>query len=165
MAVSVHPSGRHWIQIGLLSFALPLEGSQREEQEILLDNQRYRKFHDVNSLLIIRRICSSPNDLLVKQGAYPDCTSYCLINEGSVADLSARVGDTITPDHFRGNFVIKVAAPYEEDTWEWVKIGDVIFKNVMPCTRCIFTTIDPETGTKNPKTEPLKTLKRFVFKN
>ncbi|XP_017766462.1 PREDICTED: mitochondrial amidoxime reducing component 2 isoform X2 [Eufriesea mexicana] len=94
-------------------------------------------------------------------GAYPDATSYSLINEGSVADLASRVGDTITPDYFRGNFVIKVAAPYEEDTWEWVKIGDVIFKNVMPCTRCIFTTIDPETGTKNPKTEPLKTLKSY----
>ncbi|XP_053999671.1 mitochondrial amidoxime-reducing component 1 [Hylaeus anthracinus] len=94
-------------------------------------------------------------------GAYPDATSYCLINESSVMDLNTRLEKSINAEQFRPNFVIKGAAPYEEDTWGWVKIGDVIFKNVMPCTRCIFTTIDPTTGEKNPQTEPLKTLRAY----
>ncbi|XP_076236968.1 mitochondrial amidoxime reducing component 2 [Calliopsis andreniformis] len=94
-------------------------------------------------------------------GAYPDATSYCLINESSVADLNTRLEEPVTAEQFRANFIVKGAAPYEEDSWGWIKIGDVIFKNVMPCTRCIFTTINPETGTKDPKAEPLKTLKKY----
>ncbi|XP_003702244.1 mitochondrial amidoxime-reducing component 1 [Megachile rotundata] len=94
-------------------------------------------------------------------GAYPDATSYNLINESSVAELNSRLDNPVIWEQFRPNFVVKGAVPYEEDSWEWVKIGDVIFKNVMPCTRCIFTTIDPETGKKDPKAEPLKTLKSY----
>ncbi|XP_076620618.1 mitochondrial amidoxime-reducing component 1 [Colletes latitarsis] len=94
-------------------------------------------------------------------GAYPDSTSYCLINESSVTDLNSRLEEPVTPENFRPNFVVKGAVAYEEDQWGWVKIGNVIFKNVMPCTRCIFTTIDPGTGTKNPNAEPLKTLKSY----
>lgn len=81
-----------------------------------------------------------------------------------MADLNARLDEPVAPEQFRPNFVVKGAVAYEEDSWGWVKIGDVLFKNVMPCTRCIFTTIDPETGKKNPKAEPLKTLKRYVLK-
>ncbi|CAK9825905.1 Mitochondrial amidoxime-reducing component 1 [Anthophora retusa] len=104
-----------------------------------------------------RPFFTSPDDT----GAYPDSTSYCLINEGSVTDLNTRLEDPVTPEQFRPNFVIKGAVAYDEDKWGWVKIGDVLFKTVMPCTRCIFTTIDPENGTKNPKAEPLKTLKSY----
>jgi len=60
------------------------------------------------------------------------------------------------------NFVVKGAIAYEEDKWDWVKIGDVIFRNVRPCTRCILTTVNPETGTKSTKVEPVKTLKRYI---
>ncbi|XP_034196557.2 mitochondrial amidoxime reducing component 2 isoform X2 [Osmia lignaria lignaria] len=94
-------------------------------------------------------------------GAYPDATSYNLINESSITELNTRLDNPVIADQFRPNFVVKGAVPYEEDSWQWVKIGDVIFKNVMPCTRCIFTTIDPETGKKDSKAEPLKTLKSY----
>ncbi|XP_012288201.1 mitochondrial amidoxime reducing component 2 isoform X3 [Orussus abietinus] len=94
-------------------------------------------------------------------GAYPDATSYSLINEASIADLNGRLEEPVIPQNFRPNFVVKGAEPYSEDTWDWVKIGQVIFRNVKPCTRCIFTTVDPETGKKHPKVEPLKTLKGY----
>ncbi|KOX70923.1 MOSC domain-containing protein 2, mitochondrial [Melipona quadrifasciata] len=94
-------------------------------------------------------------------GAYPDCTSYCLINESSITELNTRLEDPVTPERFRPNFVVKGPIAYEEDSWGWVRIGDVTFKTVRPCTRCIFTTVDPETGKKNPKAEPLKTLKSY----
>ena len=45
--------------------------------------------------------------------------------------------------------------------WPHVKIGDSVFRNVKLCTRCVFTTIDPGTGEKNGKGEPLKTLRSF----
>ncbi|XP_020299741.1 mitochondrial amidoxime-reducing component 1 [Pseudomyrmex gracilis] len=94
-------------------------------------------------------------------GAYPDATSYNLINEASVTELNSRLEEEVTPLQFRPNFVVKGATPYEEDKWDWVKIGDVIMRNVMPCTRCMFTTINPETGIKHPNTEPLKTLRSY----
>lgn len=94
-------------------------------------------------------------------GAYPDETAYSLINETSIADLNSRLDEPVSPQQFRMNFVVKGATAYEEDKWDWVKIGSVIMRNVRPCTRCIFTTIDPETGTKNANVEPLKTLKSY----
>jgi uncharacterized protein YcbX len=37
----------------------------------------------------------------------------------------------------------------------------VIFCILQPCTRCYITTIDPSTGERNKKEEPLKTLRKF----
>jgi len=60
------------------------------------------------------------------------------------------------------NFVVKGPSAYEEDKWDWVKVGDVILRNLKSCTRCILTTVNPETGIKSTKLEPLKTLKRYI---
>ncbi|XP_033210913.1 mitochondrial amidoxime reducing component 2 [Belonocnema kinseyi] len=97
----------------------------------------------------------------IDTGAYPDATSYTLLNEASIADLNNRLEEPVNPLNFRMNFVVKGAEVLEEDHWDWVKIGKIVFRNVKPCTRCIFTTVDPETGKKNPKVEPLKTLKKY----
>ncbi|CAL1685336.1 unnamed protein product [Lasius platythorax] len=94
-------------------------------------------------------------------GAYPDETSYSLMNEASLTDLNSRLEEPVTAQQFRMNFVVKGATAFEEDKWDWVKIGNVIMRNIRPCTRCIFTTVNPETGTKNSKVEPLKTLKSY----
>ncbi len=37
-----------------------------------------------------------------------------------------------------------------------IRIGDVVFDVVKPCSRCIFTTVSPEKGQKHPAGEPLK---------
>lgn len=68
-------------------------------------------------------------------GALHDATSFMMINEASIVDLNTRVKNSVTPLHFRPNFVLKGAAAYEEDKWKWVKVGDVVFRNVKPCTR------------------------------
>uniref|UniRef100_A0A8C6TZ22 MOSC domain-containing protein n=1 Tax=Neogobius melanostomus TaxID=47308 RepID=A0A8C6TZ22_9GOBI len=47
------------------------------------------------------------------------------------------------------------------DSWEELQIGSVRLKRVMACGRCIFTTVDPETGIITRK-EPLETLKRLA---
>jgi len=52
--------------------------------------------------------------------------------------------------------------PFEEDDWLFVKIGpSVVFRIINWSDRCIFTTIDPYSGARNPDMEPLKTLKKF----
>ncbi|KAL0819762.1 hypothetical protein ABMA28_007804 [Loxostege sticticalis] len=95
-------------------------------------------------------------------GAFGDDTSFNLINEASVEDLNSRVKDSeITVAHFRPNFVLAGAKAYDEDNWKFVKIGENVFKIVMPCTRCVITTMDPETGARHPDNEPLKTLRSY----
>ena len=48
-----------------------------------------------------------------------------------------------------------------EDDWLYIKINGVIFRPTKLCTRCIYTTVDPDLGIKDPNGEPLKTLKTF----
>ena len=94
-------------------------------------------------------------------GALHDATSYMLINESSVEELNTRIETAVTPLRFRPNIVVKGPAAYDEDKWKYIMIGDVIFQNVKPCTRCIFTNVDPETAERSPKGEPLVTLKTY----
>ena len=40
-------------------------------------------------------------------------------------------------------------------------VGEVEFAGVKNCSRCIFTTIDPQTGVKDAGGEPLRTLASY----
>jgi uncharacterized protein YcbX len=62
---------------------------------------------------------------------------------------------------FRPNVVVEGADAHAEDGWRRVRIGAVTFDVVKPCTRCVFTTVDPETGNFDPDGEPLATLKQY----
>lgn len=59
---------------------------------------------------------------------------------------------------FRPNVVIDGGAPFEEDGWPTVRIGDVDFRTTMVCDRCVMTTIDPVSLLGGP--EPIRTLAR-----
>jgi len=95
-------------------------------------------------------------------GALHDETSFMLMNQGSFDDLNTKIEKPVTPLQYRPNFLVSGPKAWEEDSWKWVKFGEhTIFRNVQPCIRCIFTNIDPESGERNPKMEPLNTLKSF----
>ncbi|KAF2899109.1 hypothetical protein ILUMI_07063 [Ignelater luminosus] len=126
-------------------------------------------FHDTDHR---RNICNSHKKYLgvyprfrnQSIGMYTDFTSYLVINQASVDDLNNRIPETnITALNFRPNILVEGenATPYSEDNWNWVKIGDAILYLAKPCTRCVFTTIDPETGIKSESNEPIKTLKKY----
>jgi uncharacterized protein len=53
--------------------------------------------------------------------------------------------------------------PFDEDTWTEFKIGEITFYPVKPCSRCVLTTINQETGEKSD--EPLKTLATYRTRN
>ncbi|XP_060939137.1 mitochondrial amidoxime-reducing component 1-like [Limanda limanda] len=95
-----------------------------------------------------------------EQVAYPDVGPVMLLSEASVKDLSSRLEKDVTVDRFRPNIVISGCEAFEEDAWEEIQIGSVRLQRVMSCGRCIFTTVDPETGIINRK-EPLETLKSY----
>jgi uncharacterized protein YcbX len=59
---------------------------------------------------------------------------------------------------FRPNVVVDGGAPFAEEAWSTVRIGDVEFRKTMVCDRCVMTTIDPVT--LNGGKEPIRSLAR-----
>ncbi|KAK5857912.1 hypothetical protein PBY51_011121 [Eleginops maclovinus] len=92
--------------------------------------------------------------------AYSDLAPVMLLSEASVQDLSSRLENDVTVKRFRPSIVISDCEAFEEDSWEAIQIGSVRLQRVMSCGRCLFTTVDPETGVITRK-EPLETLKSY----
>ncbi|MEU0137355.1 MOSC N-terminal beta barrel domain-containing protein [Streptomyces sp. NPDC006296] len=61
-------------------------------------------------------------------------------------------------DRFRPNVVVDGTAPWAEDGWRRIAIGEVAFRVVKPCGRCVVTTTDQRTAQRGK--EPLRTLAR-----
>ncbi|VVO33013.1 MOSC domain-containing protein [Pseudomonas fluorescens] len=95
------------------------------------------------------------------QVAFADGFPLLLIGQGSLDDLSERVGRPLEMLRFRPNLVIEGSDAYAEDGWKRILIGDIEFRVVKPCSRCILTTIDPQTGHRNADREPLATLQQY----
>ncbi|XP_008821992.1 mitochondrial amidoxime-reducing component 1 isoform X1 [Nannospalax galili] len=92
--------------------------------------------------------------------AYSDASPFLILSEASLADLNSRMEKKVKASNFRPNIVISGCGVYEEDSWNELLIGDVELKRVMACSRCILTTVDPDTGVMNRK-EPLDTLRSY----
>jgi hypothetical protein len=92
--------------------------------------------------------------------SFADGYPFLLINRASLAELNSQLAEPVTTRHFRPNLVVDADFPWEEDDWKRIKIGEVEFEITKPCTRCEFTTVDPDTGERNPNNEPMKTLIR-----
>ncbi|MGA5555340.1 MOSC domain-containing protein [Streptomyces lavendulocolor] len=61
-------------------------------------------------------------------------------------------------DRFRPTVVVGGTAPWDEDRWTRLAIGEVTFRVVKPCARCVVTTNDQRTARRGK--EPLRTLAR-----
>jgi uncharacterized protein YcbX len=92
---------------------------------------------------------------------FADGFPLLLIGQASLDDLSARIGRPQEMLRFRPNLVIEGAEAFAEDGWKRIRIGDIEFRLLKGCSRCILTTIDPATGERNPDREPLTTLKAY----
>jgi len=91
--------------------------------------------------------------------SFADGFPYLLINTASVVNLNKRLKKKIPAERFRPNLIIEGKIPFEEDGWSKIKIGEIIFKIVKPCSRCTVITVNQKTGEKEP--EPLKVLSEF----
>jgi hypothetical protein len=91
--------------------------------------------------------------------SFTDGFPELLISNASIADLSTRCGITLVPERFRPTILVTGCDAYAEDNWRQLRIGDVRFDVVKPCTRCSVTTIDPATGERGK--EPLATLAKY----
>jgi len=93
--------------------------------------------------------------------AFADGFPYLLTNDASLRDLQQRCPAGVQMEQFRPNLVVTGVPAWAEDSWKVIRIGEVIFDVVKPCSRCIFTTVSPERGQKHPSGEPLATLQKF----
>lgn len=92
--------------------------------------------------------------------SFTDAFPTLLISEESLADLNVRLPESLPMDRFRPNIVVRGCAPYDENTWNAVRSGDIVFGCATPCLRCVITTIDQQTGTRDGA-EPLRMLATY----
>ncbi|KPW39745.1 MOSC domain-containing protein [Pseudomonas coronafaciens pv. atropurpurea] len=92
---------------------------------------------------------------------FADGFPLLLIGQGSLDDLSARLGRPMDMRRFRPNLVVEGAEAFAEDGWKRLRIGDIEFRLLKPCARCILTTVDPATGERSSDREPFATLKTY----
>jgi len=102
-----------------------------------------------------------PDDSVSFADAYP----LTLATEDSLAQVNAWIAQGPLADQgplpmtrFRPNLVIEGAAPFAEDSWRRVRIGEAIFRTPKGCDRCVMTTTDPDTAARGK--EPIATLAR-----
>ncbi len=98
-----------------------------------------------------------------KSVSFADGYPLLLISQASLIDLNQRSStrELLEMSRFRPNIVIDNCLPFAEDSWQQIRIGEVEFELSKPCSRCIFTTLDPLTGEQHAQQEPLKTLKTY----
>ena len=93
--------------------------------------------------------------------SFADGFPLLVTNTASLDDLNARLEQPVPMERFRPNIVVETDLPWAEDTWQRLCIGDVELDLVKPCSRCIVTTIDQESGTIPVPREPLRTMTGF----
>ena len=100
---------------------------------------------------------AAPGDEVSFADAYP----LLVISQAALDGLNARLASPVPMARFRPNIVVAGAAAHAEDGWRRVRIGEIEFDAVKACTRCVFTTLDPATMTRDPDGEPLRTLMEY----
>ncbi|SEL48840.1 hypothetical protein SAMN05216262_11226 [Colwellia chukchiensis] len=98
------------------------------------------------------------------QVGFADGYPLLLISQASLDSLNRHYlanSPPIAMAQFRPNLVVENCPDFAEDTWQHIRIGEVEFEVSKPCARCIFTTVNPNTGIRHPAQEPLATLKKF----
>ena len=79
----------------------------------------------------------------------------------SLEDLNTRLKEAVPMSRFRPNLVVSgELAPYAEDQWDRVRMGDHVIENRKMCSRCPIITIDQDLGVKKGP-EPLATLAKY----
>jgi uncharacterized protein len=96
------------------------------------------------------------------QTAFADGYPVLIVSESSLALLNTRAAEFIHMLRFRTNLVVSGDFPaHAEDSWRRIRIGSVEFEMVKPCVRCVFTTVDHQTGERSALAEPLTALKEY----
>jgi len=96
--------------------------------------------------------------------AYSDSSPIHLINLRTLDCLNSSLKSAVGVRNFRSNIVVDGMEAFEEDTWSTVEINGCRFRAQERTSRCIFTTINPETSKKNRNMQPLSELAQIRLK-
>ncbi|MBD8685473.1 MULTISPECIES: MOSC domain-containing protein [unclassified Rhizobium] len=75
-------------------------------------------------------------------------------------DMAANGEGEVGMERFRPNIVVETDEAWAEDHWETIEINGIRFDLVKPCTRCIMTSQDQQTGSRDVPS-PIKAMSRI----
>ncbi len=88
--------------------------------------------------------------------AFSDGFPLLLISQASLDDLNQRLTTPVPMNRFRPNIVVAGCDAFAEDSWKEIRIANISFRIVKPCSRCVIPSINIDTAQREE--EPLKTL-------
>ncbi len=84
---------------------------------------------------------------------FTDGYQVLVTTTGSLAALNDDMAEngegSVGMERFRPNIVVDCDDPWPEDGWAAIEIGGIRFDLVKPCARCIMTTQDQQTGSRD----------------
>ena len=84
---------------------------------------------------------------------FTDGYQVLVTTTGSLAALNADMAEhgegSVGMERFRPNIVVDCDEAWAEDRWAAIEIGGIRFDLVKPCARCIMTTQDQQTGSRD----------------
>ncbi|HSX30540.1 MAG TPA: MOSC N-terminal beta barrel domain-containing protein [Candidatus Saccharimonadales bacterium] len=87
---------------------------------------------------------------------FADSYPFLLASLASLDDLNAHMDASVPITRFRPNIVVAGGEAFQEDSWRRIKIGQVTFRVVKPCSRCEMINVDQQTGERD--VQPLDAL-------
>lgn len=102
---------------------------------------------------------SEPDDRVSLADGYP----LLLTTAASAEAVSVAAGALVPMHRYRPNLVVEGTQAWAEDSWRRFRIGDVTFRVVKGCARCVMTTMEPDhdAGSVARGPEPTRTLARL----
>lgn len=93
--------------------------------------------------------------------SFADAFPLLLITQAALDGLNTRLPQPVPMQRFRPNLVVDDAPAHAEDGWSRIRIGGNEFDVGPACVRCVFTTVDPQRGERDPSGEPFRTLTTY----
>ncbi|MCG8670330.1 MAG: MOSC domain-containing protein [Pseudomonadales bacterium] len=91
--------------------------------------------------------------------SFADGFPLLLTTDASLAAFNQTLSSPIEMLRFRPNIVVAGAEAWAEDQWRAIKIGELVFEVVKPCSRCVIPTINRDTIKKEP--EVFQALRKY----
>ncbi|MDH6136461.1 uncharacterized protein YcbX [Kitasatospora sp. MAA4] len=100
---------------------------------------------------------SAPGDTVSMADGFPLLATSTASLAALNTWMTAKGAPALPMERFRPNLVVDGTEEWEEDGWRRVAIGELTFRAVKLCGRCVVTTTDQETGERQGP-EPLASL-------
>lgn len=96
-------------------------------------------------------------------GNFQDGSHALIISRASLDDFNGRVAEPLPMNRFRPTIEVSGIPAYAEDGWGGfhLRIGQMEMLGANLCVRCVVTTTDQDTGLRDQRQEPLRTLATY----